>query len=667
MDKYNRIETIKEFNEAFPYESLQTMPLSKYTNSNKSDSFCYWLEFKTNNLGGIRGGSAAKFGIYKYSSKPTDTNKYVVYDDSYAWYKKYNCTTRDEAFELVRDAIYKIATYARNGEFNKIDEITNLGDAVKWKIAFMYSSKPLFPTYEKNMLASMATYKGMDEKTARNSSMSTLQEYLISQKGEEDLFEYYDTLLNLFFFSKEKENSNKPNTTYQKYWLCAPGENASKWDFCQEEGVICLGWDPIGDISLFETRDEIIAKLQETYSGDGSFKNDSLALWEFVHEMKPGDIIYAKRGRTTIIGKGIIESDYYYDPSLGSYMNLRKVKWLKTGEWVCSSQFAMKTLTEFTPYQEFIKEIESLINGDKQESNIDSDPQDTTPVECQAYTSEDFLNEVFLNKETYEELCGLLMMKKNIILQGAPGVGKTFCAKRLAYSIMGRKDDDKVQVVQFHQNYSYEDFIMGYKPSNDGFELRNGIFYRFCKKAMQNASESYFFIIDEINRGNLSKIFGELLMMIEKDYRGHELTLAYSGETFMVPNNVYIIGMMNTADRSLALIDYALRRRFSFFDMKPGFNTDGFKAHIKASANEKFEKIVNLIIELNSEICNDDSLGCGFEIGHSYFCDKPENITDSYIKRVIKYDILPTIQEYWFDNEKKATDWSNKLISTIND
>ena len=666
MDKYNIIETIKEFNEAFPYESLQTMPLSKYTNSNKSDSFCYWLEFKTNNLGGIRGGSAAKFGIYKYNSKPTDTNKFVVYDDSYAWYKKYNCTTHDEAFELVRDAIYEIATYARNGEFNKIDEITNLGDAVKWKIAFMYSSKPLFPTYEKNMLASMATYKGMDEKTARNSSMSTLQEYLISQKGEEDLFEYYDTLLNLFF-SKEKESSGKPKLTHQKYWLCAPGENASKWDFCQEEGVICLGWDPIGDLSLFETRDEITAKLQETYSGDGSFKNDSLALWEFVHEMKPGDIVYAKRGRTTIIGKGIIESDYYYDPSLGSYMNLRKVKWLKTGEWLCSSQFAMKTLTELTPYQEFIKEIESLINGEKQESNTDSDPQDVTPVECQPYSSEDFLNEVFLSKESYEELCGLLMMKKNIILQGAPGVGKTFCAKRLAYSIMGRKDDDKVQIVQFHQNYSYEDFIMGYKPSSDGFELRNGIFYSFCKKAMQNASESYFFIIDEINRGNLSKIFGELLMMIEKDYRGHELTLAYSGEKFMVPNNVYIIGMMNTADRSLALIDYALRRRFSFFDMKPGFNTDGFKAHIKASANEKFEKVVNLIIELNSEICNDDSLGCGFEIGHSYFCDKPDNITDSYIKRVIKYDIIPTIQEYWFDNEKKATDWSNKLISTIND
>lgn len=283
------------------------------------------------------------------------------------------------------------------------------------------------------------------------------------------------------------------------------------------------------------------------------------------------------------------------------------------------------------------------------------------------YTRTDFLNEVYMDEANYEELVELLKAKKNIILQGAPGVGKTFCAERLAYSIMGKKDARRIKTVQFHQSYSYEDFIMGYKPAGETFKLRNGVFYNFCIEATNNPGQEYFFIIDEINRGNLSKIFGELLMMIEKDYRGKEITLAYTDQGFHVPENLYIIGMMNTADRSLALIDYALRRRFSFFDMKPGFESEGFKNHIKSIGSVKLEKVINLISELNANIREDDSLGYGFEIGHSYFCGKTEAMTDSHVRRVVKYDIIPTIQEYWFDNEKKAKEWAEKLIKVIND
>ena len=282
------------------------------------------------------------------------------------------------------------------------------------------------------------------------------------------------------------------------------------------------------------------------------------------------------------------------------------------------------------------------------------------------YTKEDFLSEVYMTEESYATLAALLKNKKNLILQGAPGVGKTFAAKRLAYSMMGKKDDSKIEFIQFHQNYSYEDFVMGYKPQDEGFKLTNGIFYKFCMTAADHPDTDYFFIIDEINRGNMSKIFGELLMLIEKDYRGTKATLAYSGTAFSVPQNLYIIGMMNTADRSLAMIDYALRRRFSFYEMEPGFNSEGFKLYQTSLQNETFNALIEQIIDLNREINTDDSLGPGFRIGHSYFCGQ-ENCTEEWMKSVVYYDIIPLLQEYWFDDRQKVQQWENLLIGVFND
>lgn len=278
------------------------------------------------------------------------------------------------------------------------------------------------------------------------------------------------------------------------------------------------------------------------------------------------------------------------------------------------------------------------------------------------YTKEDFLAKVYMTEEKYNRLAGVLLNKKNIILQGAPGVGKTFAARRLAYSLMGEEDDSRIEFVQFHQNYSYEDFMMGYKPSGDGFELKYGVFYKFCQKAANHLDQKYFFIIDEINRGNLSKIFGELLMLIESDYRGTEVTLAYNGMPFTVPENLYIIGMMNTADRSLAMIDYALRRRFSFFAINPAFESKGFGEYQASLHNETFNELIEQIVALNVEISRDKSLGNGFCIGHSYFCGQTEETcTDEWMQAVVDYDILPMLSEYWFDDETKVTRWDNLL------
>lgn len=325
----------------------------------------------------------------------------------------------------------------------------------------------------------------------------------------------------------------------------------------------------------------------------------------------------------------------------------------------------LKSFPELEKMEYFINPQGSLFKLTKGEYEFIYDLiREENPVatgeDVDVYTKEDFLEEVYMIENRYNMLVSVLKNKKNLILQGAPGVGKTFTAKRLAYSIMGEKDESRIEFVQFHQNYSYEDFMMGYKPEEDGFELKYGIFYRFCQKAANHPDKDYFFIIDEINRGNMSKIFGELLMLIEKDYRGTKATLAYNGLAFTVPKNLYIIGMMNTADRSLAMIDYALRRRFSFFDIEPGFDSDGFIKYQKMLNNETFNLLIKKIQELNKEIILDKSLGKGFCIGHSYFCGQTE-CSDEWLYSIIDYDILPMLNEYWFDDAGKIQRWENIL------
>jgi len=303
--------------------------------------------------------------------------------------------------------------------------------------------------------------------------------------------------------------------------------------------------------------------------------------------------------------------------------------------------------------------------------NTDLKPENLHEPKVEEYSIEDFLKEIFIDKEEAEELIELLEYKNNIILQGPPGVGKTFIGKRLAYLHSGVKDSSKVKMVQFHQSYSYEDFVRGFRPSgNGGFDLKDGIFYDLCKEAAKEPDKNFYLIIDEINRGNLSKIFGELLMLIEKDKRGSEygITMTYTKpqeEKFFVPKNLYIIGTMNTADRSLSLVDYALRRRFSFVDMEPAFNKTSFREFlISSGVSEEFTlKIIDAMNILNDEIEKDDiELGKGYRVGHSYFCNI-DNLEEQqkWYERIIKFEIKPLLEQYWFDNMEKVSELIERI------
>ncbi len=446
------------------------------------------------------------------------------------------------------------------------------------------------------------------------------------------------------------------------YWLYSPGDHAACWDEFYNNGIMGIGWDEIGDLSSFNSKDEMKQMMKDKLDPSKSYKNDAHATWQFANEMKPGDIVFAKNGLHQIVGRGVVESDYEYHPKRKHYTNIRKVKWTHHGEWNYPDGTApMKTLTDMTPYTSIVDHLNALFDIDTED--LEEEPKEAA---LKPYDEDMFLEDVYMDKKKYDTLVALLTRKKNVILQGAPGVGKTYVAKRLAYSIMGVKDPSRVMMVQFHQSYSYEDFIMGLRPTaNGGYELKHGAFYDFCKSAEVDSEDTpYFFIIDEINRGNLSKIFGELFMLIEPDKRGIELKLLYADEMFAVPKNVYIIGMMNTADRSLAMMDYALRRRFAFFEMAPGFDTDGFTKYQDSLQSEKFNKLIACVKDLNNVIASDDSLGEGFQIGHSYFGNLKET-SDQTLSSIVEYELIPLLQEYWFDEPEKAQTWIDNLRSAI--
>ncbi|MFA4951365.1 MrcB family domain-containing protein [Brevundimonas sp.] len=314
---------------------------------------------------------------------------------------------------------------------------------------------------------------------------------------------------------------------------------------------------------------------------------------------------------------------------------------------------------------------------------VDAEDGDAEPVmeeykeaaaEAAPFSIDDAMEKLFLDREQFEQILTVWQRKKNIVLQGAPGVGKSYIARFLAYTLMRRRDDARIENIQFHQSYSYEDFIQGFRPTESGgFERRDGVFYRFCKKAAADPTNVYVFIIDEMNRGNLSKIFGELMLLIEADKRnagyGTQLAYAREGEAkFYVPDNLHVLGMMNTADRSLSMVDYALRRRFAFVTLEPAFSSPRFKASLAEQdvTDHIVNRLVSRMVSLNDEIGADSvNLGPGYRIGHSFFVPK-DSVGDSeaWYREVVETEIAPLLEEYWFDAPDKASTWTAELLAT---
>lgn len=766
----NFYKAIADFIKTWPLSRVRNMTLQEYTNLNRSDSFCYWLEAKTYWSGSIWGGSAFKFGIYEKNNKATQFSAQGrMSDDEYAWMSKYG-NSREDAFEKVRSIIVQIVQLSQAEQFEEIGKL-DLGDAVKWKIAFMYSNFKLFTVYKKEKLVTLA--EKLNIPLGKSASFLELQKAILASKpADKDFLDFYMEMLTLL----------EPSKNEIRYWIYSPGEQASKWEEFYNDGIMALGWDELGDLSNYNDRSAIQQELIAVYESDTNQNNNAGANYDFSNTVKVGDIIIVKKGRQELLGYGQVESDYYFDDDRGDFKHCRKVKWKSKGNWKTDHTLVMKTLTDITSYdtegvkgKKYYQHLLNIMEG--------------------KYSQQEIMKNVYVDLLTY---------KKQIILQGPPGTGKTREAKLIAKEMLGLQDvkdlanNDQFKLIQFHPSFTYEDFVRGIvsKPNPEGegiiYEAENKTLAAFAEAALVNYKEAtqkisvspvadvfeafienvkdemaldinhkypitdavylfaadetrfkykgdnwvahqkglnmkfselkqiieanvterqaikkmtaleeltrqhatyflkvverfyefrtnyktegknakavalknYVLVIDEINRANLSSVLGELIYALE--YRGEEVESMYEvdgSQKLILPPNLYIIGTMNTADRSVGHIDYAIKRRFAFVDVLPKVieNSDEIIFN-----KELFEKISRLFItnfeeyRLNSKVKlqRAKTLSPEFRpediwLGHSYFIQKKEKdengneilIPKDFALR-LDYEIKPILHEY---------------------
>ncbi len=451
----------------------------------------------------------------------------------------------------------------------------------------------------------------------------------------------------------------------RNFWLLAPGQGAVLWDAWYDQGVAGIGWNDLGDLNDYESKEAVVDYVPQFYPDAGPAAVANM-LWEFAHVMKVGDIVFAKLGLHKVCGWGVVSGDYEFDDESEPFHHLRTIEWQDATELSMPTgvQLPLKTLTRMTAKRQFLDHLARNyegVPGLEAFGDAEHDSSGEVRIAGEPYDLASALEDLFMPPAQVQACVELLKRKKNMILQGAPGTGKTFVAKRLAYLLMERKDNSRVQMVQFHQSLTYEDFVQGYKPSTDGnFRLENGTFHKFVTAALSKPNIPFVFIIDEINRGNLSKVLGELMMLIEHDKRSSEfaLPLSYCSDpeaTFYVPDNVYLIGTMNTADRSLSMVDYALRRRFSFVELVPGFESQAFADCLVASGASAalIADIRNRMKLLNEMIsCDESNLGKGYQIGHSYFVPtEGQHVSEEWFENILRYEVKPLVEEYYCDDQ----------------
>ena len=626
----------------FPIERWPALPLERYALGGPDhDNFCYVMEFESEALCSMRGGSARKHAIYRKASGDW------YYDDSYP--------SVEAAWEAVRGAFVEAFRLARADEFEAVDDLRPIRSAaaLRTKALYVYFPDELLPITSSAHLAHfIALLGGSIGQRGTVEANRTLLE-LLRDRPEFEGWQPHEMATFLYEWADPRKT--------RLVVKVAPGERAAYWDECRENGYICIGWDELGDLSRYTGQEEFRNAFDDQFSEEYRGNKSKLSVkanevWTF-RELEPGDTVIANRGTSQVVGIGtVIEPGYVWRPEREVYKHTVSVQWTDITE---------RTLDP--PVTSWFGSTVAKVPGDLYQRIIALGRTDGRPVPRPPVSPEPVLPEI---------LSGL-QRRGQVVLYGPPGTGKTYAARRFAVwwllsragapeaswilgdraalaerehilSTAGTADIPQLSMITFHPSYSYEDFVEGYKPRpTEGrggleLELRDGIFKRICQAATRDP-RPYLLLIDEINRGNLPKIFGELITLLELDKRGISVRLPYSGETFSIPPNVFIIGTMNTADRSIRLLDAALRRRFAFIELLPDPEV------LQGAAVDRLA-LDAFLLELNQRILK--YVGREKQIGHSFFLDregKPVTRSEDFVAHFIS-EVLPILQEYAFED-----------------
>ena len=829
------------FIEKFPLNKLKELRIDQYAAGTDKNSFCYWLEFKKIGFG-IGGGNASKFGIYRTKNKGE-----LVYATGYGKNKTYlDDNSAKKYYSQILSKIHEALELTKKDQIDKIKELEiPIWNMVLLKILSNYYPEKFLTIASPTVLIKCAKKLGLNDIDLSSNNSIQINYECKKNISSNSIYSSwsYEKIGTFIWENFDGENEKKKTKNSKQYWLYAPGESAYLWDEFYQEGIMALGWDEIGDLTQFNSREEIKKALVDANGGTGSKKNNVSANDDFLNKMKKGDIIIAKKGRRELLGYGIVKSDYIYEKKRKNYNSIRQVEWKLKGNWKIDFNLVLKTLTDITKYSSedpnYTTYSEKLLGimgvSHSQKNNKEAftnwlnkkygknSGTTSSYVKAIDILSQTLSKELFkTNDDNYLESLYKDLIKEqrnqkgkyfhsdapsygsngfysasiksyreflkainrtvtiiknddmnfplNTILYGPPGTGKTYkTILRAAQIIENRVIDsydealevfkanlhDKIEFITFHQNYSYEDFIQGLRPDTENdnqltFEREDGVFKEIADKALKNLIESekpqlskrpfeevfnefinplvegeieeievkmkkvsyfitaisnksidfrkasggtehtlsigtlkkmylaesvleiqglasyyspllsellklgqdssgkkeqikrqdYVIIIDEINRANISRVFGELITLIEPDKRSHgtiplEARLP-SGDQFIVPSNLFIIGTMNTADKSIALLDIALRRRFEFESMYPKYEITG---------QEIYD--VEILKKINEQVIK--SKGHDFQIGHAYFMGENKDLVQRMNKKVI-----PLLLEYYINDEKEV-------------
>lgn len=635
----------QQFVERFPIADWPELALENYAlGQSGQETISWWMEYKPGLMPSMKGGSAQKHLIFL--------------DKEGAWRFPQEYESVERAWSAIRAGFVEILNLATDGQFDAVDDINVLtgAPALRTKLLCMYFPEDLIPVSSKSDIDHYLRALG---EPVPPSVVRANRQLLQTLRAIPALMSLSNIELGVFLYHW---NSPRPA---QRVVKIAPGERGMFWDDCLKNGFICVGWDEVGDLTQFESKDAFRTEFREHFPYNGveqQVSRKANELWTLM-ELQPGDTVLANRGTTELLAVGTVNATgYVWRPEREHFKHTLGVDWDTSAAKTIDPVRAWRTTTVSKVPATLLRQILGVKTTSK-------------PV---------------ATDQKYLDLEAALHRRGQAVLYGPPGTGKTYIADRAAVWLLdggstsevanmmlgdenhirarrralsdvlaGENGVARLTRVTFHPSYAYEDFIEGFRPreSDSGtlqLVLIDGAFKRVCDAAREDPQNMYIVLIDELNRGNVPKIFGELITLIEKDKRGLTVQLPQSGDSFSVPENILIIGTMNTADRSIHLLDTALRRRFQFLELLP--DSDLLEGTtVGALALDAF------LDGLNHDIRK--RFGRDKQVGHSMFFQNGQIIdTPEDFAAMFRYELLPLLQEYFFDDYRALADLLGAVI-----